>query len=76
MLSELKRFKVQTILVLECKKRNDCKVFHWSAKLIASDSDMARAFQFMHQSIMKRIKNSVSEDWIVTETNEIKISEC
>ena len=35
--SELKKFKVQTILVLDYKKRNDCKIFHSSTKLIASD---------------------------------------
>ena len=35
MLSEVKKFKVQTILVLEYKKRNDCKIFHSSTKLIA-----------------------------------------
>ena len=27
-LSELKKFEVQTILVLEFKKRNDCKIFY------------------------------------------------
>ena len=36
LLSEIKKFKVQAILVLEYKKRNDCKIFHLSAKLIAS----------------------------------------
>ena len=39
-LSELKKFKVQTILVLDYKKRNDCKIIHSSTKLIASDSDI------------------------------------
>lgn len=39
-LSELKKFEVQIILVLEYTKRNDCKIFHSSTKLIASDSDM------------------------------------
>ena len=39
-LSELKKFKAQTILVLDYKKRNDCKIIHSSAKLIASDSDI------------------------------------
>ena len=33
LLNELKKFKVQTILVLDYKKRNDCKIFHSSAKL-------------------------------------------
>ena len=39
-LSEFKKFKVQTILVLDYKERNDCKVIHSSTKLIASDSDI------------------------------------
>ena len=39
LLSELKKFKFQTILVLEYKKRNDHKNFHSSPKLIACDSD-------------------------------------
>ena len=34
LLSELKRFKVQKILVLEYKKRNDYKIFHSSIKLM------------------------------------------
>ena len=34
LLSELKKFKVQTILVLDYKKRNDRKIFHSSAKLL------------------------------------------
>ena len=37
LLSELKKCKVQTILFLEYKKRSDHKIFHSSAKLIASD---------------------------------------
>ena len=49
LLSELKNFKVQTILVLECKKRNNRKIFHLSAKLITSDSDFDKAFKSMHQ---------------------------
>ena len=44
LLSELKKFKVQTVLVLDYKKRNDCKIFHSSAKLFASDSDIDEAF--------------------------------
>ena len=39
-LSEFKKFKVQTILVLDYKERNDCKIIHSSTKLIASDSDI------------------------------------
>ena len=37
LISALKKFKVQTILILGYKKRNNCKIFHSSAKLIASD---------------------------------------
>ena len=54
LLSELKKFKVQTILVLEYKKRNDCKIFHSRSKLIVTDSDIDEAFKFMHQSIRKK----------------------
>ena len=56
-LSELKMVKVQTILVLDFKKRNDCKIFHSRTKLIASDSNTDEAFKSMHQSIMTKIKN-------------------
>ena len=34
LLNELKKFKVQTILVLDYQKINDCKIFHSSAKLM------------------------------------------
>ena len=43
LISELKNLKAQAILVLEYKKRNDLKIFHSSAKLIASDSDTDEA---------------------------------
>ena len=56
MLSELKKFEVWTILVLDYKKRNDHKIFHSCAKLIASDSDIEEAFKSMHESIMTKIK--------------------
>ena len=48
LLRELKKFKVQTILVLGYKKRNDCKIFHLRTKLIASDSDINKAFISRH----------------------------
>ena len=79
LLSELKKFKVQTILVLVYKKRNDRKIFHWSVKLIASDSDIDEAFISMHQSIMTRIKQYANEDWIVLDVTikqSIKIFGC
>ena len=68
MLSELKKFKIEAILVLEYKKRNDRKIFHSTAELIVSGSDIHEAFKSMHQSIMRKRKNSASEDWIAIET--------
>ena len=47
-----KKVKVQTVLVLYYKKRNYFKIFHSSAKLIASDSDTDEAFKSMNQSIV------------------------
>ena len=41
-LSELKKFKVQTILVLADKERKDYKSFSSNTKLIASDSDIEK----------------------------------
>ena len=79
LLSELKKFKFQTILVLVYKKRNDRKIFHWSVKLIAGDSDIDEAFISMHQSIMTRIKQYANEDWIVLDViikQGIKIFGC
>ena len=64
LLSEFKKFKVQTVLVLEYKKRNDRIIFHSSATLIASDLDIDEAFIFMHQSNMTKIKNYACENWI------------
>ena len=48
----LKKFKVLIILVSDYKKRNDCKIFHWSAEVIASNSDIEEALKCLHQSIM------------------------
>ena len=53
LLSELKKFNFQTILILDYKKRNDFKIFHSRTKLVAGDSDIDEAFKSMHQSIMK-----------------------
>ena len=64
LLSELKKFKVQTILVFDYKKTNDCKMFHSSAKLIASDSDIDEAFKAMHERIMTKMKNYGCKDWL------------
>ena len=51
LLSELKKFKVQTVLILDYEKINVHKIFHSSAKLIAIDLDIAEAFKSMLQSI-------------------------
>ena len=45
------------MLVLDYKKRNGRKIFHPSAKLINSDSNIDEACKYMHQSIMTNIKN-------------------
>ena len=79
LLSELKKLKVQTILILDHKKINNHKMFHSSSKIIAGESDIDEAFKSMHQSIMTRIKKFASEDWVVTERivkHIIKIFEC
>ena len=53
-LKDLKKFKVQAILALDYKKRNDRKIFNLRTKLIASDSDIDEAFKSMHESIMTK----------------------
>ena len=53
------------MLVLDYKKRNDCKIFHSSIKWFASDSDIDEACQSMHQSIMTKFKNYAWKGCIV-----------
>ena len=79
LLSNFKKFKVHAILFLDYKKRNDHKMFLSRAKLIVSGSDIDKRFKSMHQSIMTKIKNYASEDWIVLHVNikhSIKTFEC
>ena len=79
LLSELKKFKVQSILVLQYKKRNYHKIFQSSVKLIAGDSDIDEALKSMHLNIMTKTKKSARGHWIVIETivkQSIKIFEC
>ena len=38
--NEVERFKIQTTSVLDYKEWNYCKIFHLSARLINSDSDI------------------------------------
>ena len=64
LLSDLKKFKVQTILVLNCKKRNDHINFHSSYKLIARDSDIDETFKPINKGIMTK-KNCANESCIV-----------
>ena len=76
--NELKKFKVQAILVLDYSKRNNRKIFHSSTKLIASDSDIDEIFKSMHQSIMTKIKSYTCEDWVALDViikHSIKIFE-
>ena len=78
LLSEFKKFKVRTILVLDYKKRNDCKILHSSAKLIARDSYTDEASKSMHQRIMTKTKNCACKDWFVLDViikHSIKIFE-
>ena len=64
MLSELKKYKVQKILVFHYYKRNDRKIFLYSSiKLIANDLDIDRAFKSKHQNIMTKIKDYADNDW-------------
>ena len=80
LLSELENFKVQTVLVLHYMKRNDPKIFHSRAKLIASDSDIDETFIFMQWGHYdKKWKKYICKDWIVLDVNikhSIKIFEC
>ena len=47
-LSKFKKFKVQTVLILGFKKRNDYKIFHSCTKLVPSDLDIDKSFISMH----------------------------
>ena len=48
LLRELKKFKVQSILFLEYKNRNDHEIFHLSIKVTASDPHIDETFKSMH----------------------------
>ena len=65
-MDELRTFKAQTSLVLDYKRLDGLKVmrkiFPSSAKLVLNDSDIYKVFRSMHQSVMMKIKNSVSKD--------------
>ena len=65
LLDELKKFKVQKMLVLENRKMDDHismrTAFYSSAKLLAKDSDIDKAFGSLHQSVMTRIKDLLAK---------------
>ena len=54
------------------------KIFRSSTKLIANDSVIDKEFGSMYQSVMIKIKNSVSQNWIPKTILEdgVKIFEC
>ena len=61
------------------KKRNNRTIFHSCTGLIASDSDIDKAFTSMRQSIMTKIKSYAYEDWVVLGViimHSIKFFEC
>ena len=58
LISELKKFKVRTILVLDYKKRNDRKIFYSCTKLIVSNSDIDEAFKSMQ--LIMLVKSGLS----------------
>ena len=69
---------IQTILLLQYKKKNDPQIFNSSVQLIAIDSDIDETFTSMYKSIMTKNENSASEDWIIIEIivkHSIKIFE-
>ena len=75
LLSELKKFKVQTILVLDYNKRNECKMI----QIIANDADIDEAFKSMRQSMMTKINNYDGKDYIFVDeviNHSFKIFEC
>ena len=78
-LSELKKLKFGTVLVLDYKKRNGHKIFHSSTKLTTSFSYSDEAFKSIRQDNMSKIRKYAFEDWIVLDAvigHSIKIFEC
>ena len=82
MLGYLIKCKVQTVLILEYKKsdhrKSIRKIYHSCDRLIASDSDVDKVFESMLQSIMTKLKNSISKDWIVETIAQhgVKVFKC
>ena len=55
---------------------NDRQIFHSSAEVIASYSDIDKAFISMYQSIMTKVKNYAYEDWDVLDEKIIRRFRC
>ena len=55
MLNQLKKFKVQSMLVLKRKKRYYHKIFHSTSKRIAKGSDLDVVLKSMYQGIMRKV---------------------
>ena len=75
----MKKFKVQTIIVLDYKKRSDRKIFYSCTKLIARDSDIDESFTFMYPRIIWKIKDYACKYWIVLDVvikHSIRIFQC
>ena len=76
LLTELKKSSDNISLRLS---KDDCKIFHLRAELIAIYSDIDEAFKSMHQSIITKIKKYVCKDWIVLDViikHSITIFKC
>ena len=63
-LCKFKKFNVQKILVLDDKKRNDCKISHSSTKLIASDSYIGEESISLLKAFLTKIKRFAYENWV------------
>ena len=77
LLSELKKFKVQAVLVLDYKKRNDCKFFHSSAKLVIQT--LMKYLNSCIKAFSQKKKIYASKDWIFLDViikHSIKIFAC
>ena len=49
---------------LQYQKKNDPKIFHSSAKLVANDLNIDEAYKSMHQSIIIETPSYTSKDWV------------
>ena len=73
LLSELKQFEVQTILFLDNKKKNNCKIFHSSAKLIDLflNSDSIVTIIAYHISLVKIQDNYCNNNLFILDVKHL-----